>query len=210
MAYRLQKMGQEKYKNGFEVTCHEDLLSWPAEWKKSRLIFVNSMGDLFHGSISKSFLWNIFCSIMFNNQHFYQILTKRSDSMKNYMKNNEEYDHVWFGVTVENMDNAYRIDDLKNTDVKHKFVSFEPLLGNVSDCNLKGIDWVIAGGETGSKARSTYPKWFYDLKNKCDKENIPFFLKQWGKINQGEIPNELKQFPKEFDRILNQGNKNAE
>ena len=184
MALRLKAMGSPNYKNGFKPSCHSHLLSQPFLWKKSQMVFVNSMSDLFHKNVEDEFILKIFSTMLNAFQHCFQILTKRSARMKqmdhlfNWSKN------IWMGVSVENSDYLFRIEDLKETSAFVKFISFEPLLGPINDLDLSGIDWVIVGGESGPKARPMKKNWVMDIKKKCEESNIPFFFKQWGGVNK--------------------------
>ena len=176
MTKRLAAMGQEKYKNGFnKVVFH------PEELKrdfggKSKMIFVNSMSDTFHADISKFQISKMLEYCSFNKQHIFQILTKRAARV-------EEFSYppnVWLGVTVEKENYKNRIEFLRHTDAKIKFLSCEPLLGDLGELDLTGIDWVIAGGESGPGARPMHPDWVRNIQKQCQKQNVPFFFKQWG------------------------------
>src|SRR4030042_6556655 len=149
MARRLQAMGQLRYKNGFKVTIHPELLEEPYQWKKPRVIFVNSMSDLFHEKIPLSFIRKVFDVMNENRRHTFQILTKRSQRLIELATKLDWTDNIWMGVTVENNDYIARADDLKSIDCAVKFISLEPLIGPVPDLDLNGIDWVIVGGESG-------------------------------------------------------------
>ncbi|MBN2425788.1 MAG: phage Gp37/Gp68 family protein [Calditrichaceae bacterium] len=186
MARRLKAMGAEKYRNGFKLTLHEDVLDEPYRWKKPRIVFVNSMSDLFHKDIPVEFLQRVFKVMNENPQHVFQILTKRADILADYDKRNlVNWTHnIWMGVTVENSDFLQRIELLRQTKARVKFLSCEPLLGPLYNINLKKIDWVIVGGESGRKPRPMQAEWVVDIKEQCARNGTAFFFKQWGGINK--------------------------
>lgn len=184
LAYRLQAMGSSNYKNGFKVSIHPNTLDIPLRWKKPRLIFVNSMGDLFHKNVPFYFIKRVFQVMAQANQHIFQILTKRSERMLKLSPKLNWPENVLMGVTVETSDYLNRLDHLKKTGASTKFVSFEPLLGNIEAPNLDNIDWVIVGGESGPGARTMSAEWVKSLRDWCVKENTPFFFKQWGGVNK--------------------------
>jgi len=184
MAYRLQAMGQANYSDGFKVKTHEKVLLLPLRWKKSRTIFVNSMSDLFHEEVPVSFISKVFKIIEKTPHHIFQILTKRSDNLQKLSKCLPWPDNIWMGVTVENNKYLQRIDDLINIPARIKFISFEPLLGPITDIDLTNIDWVVVGGESGPKARPMSPSWVKHIRNQCLATNVPFFFKQWGGFNK--------------------------
>ena len=184
MAKRLQAMGQRNYRNGFQLTLHESMLDLPLRWKKPQIIFVNSMSDLFHEAVPEEFIHRVFNTMKRANWHQYQILTKRSARLRQLSAQLPWEKHIWMGVTVENSDYIYRIDDLRQTHAEIKFLSLEPLLGPIPELNLEGIDWVIVGGESGPGARPMKPEWVIGIKNQCQKYGVPFFFKQWGGTNK--------------------------
>jgi protein gp37 len=185
MARRLQGMGQERYKEGFKLTLHPEALDEPYSWKKPRIVFVNSMSDLFHEEIPLEFMQDVFKVMNENIRHTFQVLTKRSERLRELAPLLEWSQNIWIGVTIENNDYVYRVDDLRAVGASIKFISLEPLLGPVPDLDLKGIEWVIVGGESGPRARPMEEKWVLDIKKKCENEhNIPFFFKQWGGVNR--------------------------
>ncbi|MCF8011803.1 MAG: phage Gp37/Gp68 family protein [Clostridiales bacterium] len=184
LAKRLKAMGNPRYKNGFRVTIHPDLVDLPLRWKKSRTIFVNSMSDLFHEEIPDKFIFEIFNTMTEANHHIFQVLTKRSNRLAELAAELPWPDNIWIGVTVENQDVINRIHDLKKTGAKVKFISAEPLIENLPGLPLQDIDWVIAGGETGPKARPMHASWVINILNQCSKKNIPFFFKHWGGTNK--------------------------
>lgn len=184
MARRLKAMGQEKYKNGFRLTLHEDALKIPYTWKQQKVVFVNSMSDLFHKDIPLEFIQRVFKVMNDNPQHVFQILTKRADVLLKYHKELEWTHNIWMGVSIENNKFYERIRLLKKTKAKRKFLSCEPLLGPLPRLPLKGIDWAIVGGESGRKARPMKSEWVIDIMEQCDKANVKFFFKQWGGTNK--------------------------
>lgn len=177
-------MGIEKYSNGFRLTYHIDELSVPYNWKKPRIIFVNSMSDLFHEDMPLDFIKKVFGVMNECPQHIFQVLTKRADIMAHYAPLLEISPNIWMGVTVEHQNYVNRIDYLRNIPAAVKFLSLEPLLSDLPDLNLFGIDWVIAGGESGPSARPIEKEWVRNIRDTCIKENIPFFFKQWGGFNK--------------------------
>ncbi len=184
MAHRLQAMGQPNYVLGFKVKTHKKVLLLPFRWKKSRRIFVNSMSDLFHEEVPESFIAEVFRTMSLTPHHTFQVLTKRSDNLRRLSQSLTWPANVWMGVTVENSDYLYRIKDLRSTPAKIKFISFEPLLGAISKVDLKGVDWVIVGGESGPKARPMSPSWVEDIRDQCLEAGVPLFFKQWGGFNR--------------------------
>ncbi len=173
-------MGARRYANGFSPTVHPELLTRPALLKKPRLVFVNSMGDLFHSRIPRRFIGRVFESIHQSPQHAFQALTKRSGRLRALAPELEWPTNLWMGVTVESAAHLSRIDDLRATGARIKFVSFEPLLGPLGRVDLRGIDWVIAGGESGPGARPMARDWVTEVRDACVEQGVPFFFKQWG------------------------------
>jgi protein gp37 len=184
MARRLKAMGQPKYSKGFEVTLHEHVLEIPLRWKKSQMIFVNSMGDLFHDDVPSEFILRTFDVMRRADWHIFQVLTKRSKRLLNLNRLLPWAPNIWVGVTVENKDFISRMNDLKKTSAVTKFLSLEPLLSLLPSLKLDGIDWVIVGGESGPGARPMEKAWVVDIRRQCIKGGIPFFFKQWGGINK--------------------------
>ncbi|MDX9856395.1 MAG: phage Gp37/Gp68 family protein [candidate division Zixibacteria bacterium] len=184
MAKRLQAMGVAKYKNGFAVTLHPDLLEAPLSWKKPRVVFVNSMSDLFHDQVPTEYIQRIFDVMRRADLHTFQILTKRSKRLKRIASEIDWPPNVWMGVTVERREYVYRIKDLCATGATVKFLSLEPLLGPLSDLDLSGIDWAIVGGESGPGARPIRPEWVRDIRDQCEVQGVHFFFKQWGGVNK--------------------------
>lgn len=186
MSRRLKAMGLEKYSEGFKIRIHEKELDTPKKWKKPKVVFVNSMSDLFHKDVPVAFIQKVFKVMRENPQHVFQVLTKRADVLKYYDSEGWlEWSHnIWMGVSVENEKVVNRIDLLRETHARVKFLSCEPLIGPLPNLNLKGIDWVIVGGESGRKPRPMKPEWVEDIKNQCLEANVAFFFKQWGGTNK--------------------------
>jgi len=184
MARRLRAIGQERYKNGFKLTLHPEALDEPHCWKKPRIVFVNSMSDLFHEKIPLEFIEAVFSVMNETKRHTFQILTKRSERLREIAPLLSWSENIWMGVTIENNDYVSRADDLRSVSAAVKFLSLEPLLGPVPDLKLDEIDWVIVGGESGPSARPMKERWVLDIKQRCENENKPFFFKQWGGVNK--------------------------
>ncbi|HUX06852.1 MAG TPA: phage Gp37/Gp68 family protein [Acidobacteriota bacterium] len=184
MAYRLQAMGQDNYRDGFDVSLHERALSLPLKWKKPSVVFVNSMSDLFHERIPFEFVAKVFEVMEKASWHIFQVLTKRSERLCEFAPKLKWHKNIWMGVSVENADYGYRISKLSEVPAFVRFVSFEPLIAPVGEVDLTDIDWVIVGGESGPKARSMKEEWVSDIQNHCLKFDVPFFFKQWGGINK--------------------------
>lgn len=184
MAKRLKAMGNANYANGFDVTIHENMLTKPLTWKKSKLIFVNSMSDLFHEEVPFEFIKSVFDIMGKASWHIFQVLTKRSDNLVQLAPLLNWPPNVWMGVTVESQDFLSRIDHLRTIPSSIRFLSLEPLLSPIENLNLENIDWVIVGGESGPKARPMMKEWVESLQQQCEKANTPFFFKQWGGTNK--------------------------
>lgn len=182
MAKRLQAMGLHAYRDGFSVTLQHAALEIPLHWRKPRMIFVNSMGDLFHKKIPDKYIHKVFDVMKVANRHIFQILTKRAERLEEISGKIIWPQNVWMGVSVETKDYYSRIDSLRNCGAQIKFLSLEPLLGALPNMNLKGIDWVIVGGESGPGARPMNPDWVRDVRDQCISQNVPFFFKQWGGV----------------------------
>lgn len=193
MSRRLKAMGVEKYQNNFQISAHEHELQTPYTWKKSRMVFVNSMSDLFHKDVPIEFIQRVFRVMRENPQHVFQILTKRADLLLYYDKEGYlEWSHnIWMGVSVENKTFMKRIDLLRQTNARTKFLSCEPLIGPLPNLNLTGIDWVIVGGESGRTPRPMKKQWVMEIKEQCESSNIAFFFKQWGGTNKKKTGNLL-------------------
>jgi len=174
-------MGVSRYAGGFELALHEDALGLPLKWKKPRMIFVDSMSDLFHERIPFEFVDRVFDVIRRAPQHIYQVLTKRSHLMMRYSERIGGFpDQVWAGVSVENAQYAFRIDHLRKVRAHVRFLSIEPLLGPVGEIDLSGVHWVIVGGESGANFRPPDPDWVREVRNQCLERGVPLFFKQWG------------------------------
>jgi protein gp37 len=184
MAKRLHGMGQARYTNGFKLTLHEDALELPLSWKKPQLIFVNSMSDMFHRDVPTWFIQKTFDVMRRASWHQFQVLTKRSDYLLEMSPSIVWPENVWMGVSVERQDYVSRIDDLRGTGAAVKFLSLEPLLGPLRKLKLRGIDWVIVGGESGPGARPMEEEWVLEIKAQCEKARVLFFFKQWGGFNK--------------------------
>jgi protein gp37 len=185
-------MGQAKYKNGFEVTLHPHTLDMPIKWKKSRIVFTNSMGDLFHPDVPTAFIKQVFNVMADCPQHIFQVLTKRAPRLRKIHSQLKWTNNIWMGVTVEREDYLYRIDDLRTTPAFIKWLSCEPLLGPLTGINLDGIDWVVVGGESGPGARPMDEAWVLQMKHECENQSAAFFFKQWGGVNKKKTGRRLK------------------
>lgn len=200
LAIRLHRMGNKRYVNKFSITLHEDLLALPSKWKKPRFIFVNSMSDMFHEDIPDSYIHKVFGAMAMAKHHTYQVLTKRSERMKQFLGDRKLPDNIWIGVTVENQDSMFRIESLRKINSKVKFISFEPLLSSIENFTTEHISWVIVGGESGNNARPIEEKWVKQIRDICVANEVPFFFKQWGGKNKKKAGRELEgriwdQFP---------------
>ncbi len=185
MTRRLKAMGQEKYSQGFKIVrTHPETLKIPYTWKKPKVVFVNSMSDLFHKDVPLSFIKNVFEVMNDNPQHIFQVLTKRSERLMKLSSELNWTDNIWMGVSVENSLVEYRIDHLRATNAKIKFLSLEPLIDRLSNLNLADIDWVIVGGESGHRPRPMRQEWVLEILEQCQTQDIPFFFKQWGGKNK--------------------------
>ena len=180
MSKRLLAMGVDKYRDGFSVTVHESTLGEPLKWRRPRLVFANSMSDLFHKSVPSTFIKDVFRVMNQASQHTFQVLTKRPsrvallDDKLNWTPN------IWLGTSIESGRWLERMDILKETSARTKFLSLEPLLGPLPSISLRGIDWVIVGGESGPGARPMQADWVREIRDNCLQNNVPFFFKQWG------------------------------
>ena len=184
MSKRLMAMGVQKYRNGFQLTTHENVLNAPLLWTKPKKIFVNSMSDLFHEDIPFEFIQKVFNIMNRCPQHVFQLLTKRSDVLLKYAPMLDWSSNIWMGVTVESNKVQNRIPDLSFVPAAIKFLSLEPLLTPLPELQLDGINWVIVGGESGPGARPMKAAWVFDIKAQCEATNTPFFFKQWGGVNK--------------------------
>lgn len=182
MARRLKAMGQSNYANGFKLTLHEHALELPLRWKKPQVIFVNSMSDMFHKDAPVDFIQKIFEVMRRASWHTFQILTKRSARLAELDSLIDWPDNVWMGVSVENQDYTFRIEHLLQTHARIKFLSLEPLIGPLPNLALRGINWVIVGGESGPGARPIEREWVIDIRDQCQLAGVSFFFKQWGGV----------------------------
>ena len=189
LSKRLKAMGAAKYQNdgdprtsgpGFQVTVHPDALRLPLSWRKPRLVFVNSMSDLFHAKVPVAYVREVFEVMAEAEQHTFQVLTKRARRLARVSPTLSWAQNVWMGVSVECDDQCSRVDDLRQVPAAVRFLSLEPLLGPLPSLDLEGIDWVIVGGESGPRARPLDPQWVRDLRDQCLRAGVPFFFKQWG------------------------------
>jgi protein gp37 len=185
-------MGQPKYANGFRLTTHAECLDQPLDWEKPRMIFVNSMSDLFHKDVPVSFIQDVFEVMRQASWHTFQVLTKRSRRLLELDREIDWPPNVWMGVSVESKDYTWRIDHLRRTRAPIKFLSLEPLLGPLPQLDLHSIDWVIVGGESGPGARPMAEEWVIDIRNQCQAADVPFFFKQWGGVRRKEAGRELR------------------
>lgn len=184
LSLRLKAMGQRKYADGFQLTIHEQVLNDPLSWKKPQRIFVNSMSDLFHRDVPESFILQVFDVMRRASWHQFQVLTKRSQRLATMSPLIAWPENTWMGVSVESENYAFRIDHLRQTGATVKFLSIEPLLGPLSHLDLRKIDWVIVGGESGPGARPLKEEWVTEIRDQCLAAGVPFFFKQWGGTNK--------------------------
>jgi protein gp37 len=184
IAERFRGVPAHPFENGFDLTLRPHKVREPLTWRRSRRIFVNSMSDLFHKDVPKKFIDDVFATMEEADWHVFQILTKRSSLMRNYV--NARYGggtapkHIWLGVSVENRKALVRLTHLKQTQAAVRFISFEPLLEDLAALNLDGIHWAIAGGESGPAARAVLPEWVRSIRDQCRAQRVAFFFKQWG------------------------------
>jgi protein gp37 len=182
LAHRLQAMGQENYKNGFDLTLQPHMLEHPLRWVRPRRVFVNSMSDLFHAEVPTGYIERVFDVMCRASWHQYQVLTKRSERLLELNAVLNWQPQIWMGVSIESEDYLFRVKHLKRTRAKTKFLSIEPLLGPLHRLDLRGIDWVIVGGESGPGARPVDPEWVREIRDRCISARVPFFFKQWGGV----------------------------
>lgn len=189
LAKRLKAMGSVKYQNdgdprtsgaGFGLTLHRDALGIPKRWRAPRTVFVNSMSDLFHARVPLAFIQDVFTVMQECPQHTFQVLTKRARRLARVAADLPWPANVWVGVSVETANQFHRIDDLRQVPAAVRFLSCEPLLGSLTGIDLDGIDWVIAGGESGPRWRPANAAWVLELRDACTAGGVPFFFKQWG------------------------------
>ena len=184
MAKRMKLMGQVRYRNEFEVTLQPDIVERPLRWRKPRMVFVNSMSDLFHKEVQIEYIQEAFATMEAASRHTFQILTKRSARLKRLAHLLPWPPNVWMGVSVETPSFYSRIEDLGTVPAKVRFLSLEPMLKDLPGLPLEKMHWVIAGGESGPKARPMSPDWARRVRDQCREADVPFFFKQWGGVNK--------------------------
>jgi protein gp37 len=182
MAKRLKAMGSLNYRNGFKVTLQPQMLDRPVQWRRPQRIFVNSMSDLFHVDVPKEYVRRVFDVMVSAHWHQFQVLTKRSGRLLQLSKELPWTGNIWMGVSVENSDYVRRIDHLRRTAARVKFLSLEPLIGPLPNLDLRNIDWVIVGGESGPGSRPMDPSWVREIRDQCIDAGVAFFFKQWGGV----------------------------
>ena len=182
MSKRLQAMGMEKYRRGFEVAVHDSVLREPFKWKKPSLVFVNSMSDLFHKAVPLEYVKSVFDVMNQSPRHTFQVLTKRPGRVNQLDSRLSWTPNIWLGTSIESEKWLRRLDLLKATGAHTKFLSLEPLLGPLPELDVSGIDWVIVGGESGPGARPMNAEWVREIRDNCLSSDIPFFFKQWGGV----------------------------
>jgi len=182
MAKRLQAMGQRNYRNAFQLTLQPHMVESPLKWRQPSRVFVNSMSDLFHEDVPLAYIHDVFRVMAQADWHQYQVLTKRSERLLEVSPLLDWRPHIWMGVSVENNAYRFRIEHLRRTGAHVKFLSLEPLLGPLPKLNLRGIDWVIVGGESGPRARPMLAVWAREIRDQCVSAGVPFFFKQWGGV----------------------------
>jgi len=184
MAKRLKAMGVKRYEKGFKVTLQPDLLDAPLRWKDPKMIFVNSMSDLFHEKVPLEYIKKVFDTMVRCSQHTFQILTKRSERLLEVAHELPWAKNIWMGVSVEDERVIHRIADLQSVPAKVRFLSLEPLIGPLENLSLEKIHWVIVGGESGPNARPMKREWVVSIFRQCRKNSVPFFFKQWGGVRK--------------------------
>jgi protein gp37 len=184
IARRLQAMGVARYKEGFKPALHHDLVDAPRKWRQPRLVFVNSMSDLFQEDIPVEFIERVFATMVDCPQHTFQVLTKRANRLRQLAPQLPWPANVWMGVSVENARVVHRIADLARVPAAIRFLSCEPLLGPLERLPLARIDWVIVGGESGPRARPMRQEWAESILMQCRAARVPFFFKQWGGVRK--------------------------
>jgi protein gp37 len=191
MAKRLTAMGSDRYRNGFEVTLHPDLLDVPRRWRQARVVFVNSMSDLFHDDIPLAYIQRVFATMRDCPHHTFQVLTKRSERLAELAPQLPWPKNVWMGVSVEDARVLHRVHDLAGVPAAVRFLSLEPLIGPLDALPLAGIHWAIVGGESGPKARPMRKDWVTSIFRQCRAARVPFFFKQWGGVRKDLTGREL-------------------
>ena len=191
MARRLEAMGSDRYRNGFNVTLHPDLLDVPRRWRQARIVFVNSMSDLFHDDIPLAYIQRVFATMRDCPHHTFQVLTKRSERLAELAPQLPWPRNVWMGVSVEDARVIHRVADLQSVPAAVRFLSLEPLIGPLEALPLEGIHWAIVGGESGPRARSLRKEWVTSIFRQCRAARVPFFFKQWGGVRKDLTGREL-------------------
>ncbi len=191
MAKRLEAMGQDRYANGFKVTLQRDIVDLPLRWKKPRLVFVNSMSDLFHKDVPDDYIFDCFEVMNSASQHTFQILTKRPDRVVELKNRLSWGPNIWIGTSIENSEFTWRSRLIARIPAAIRFLSVEPLLGPIPRLPLKNINWVIVGGESGPGARPLQAEWVRSIRDRCISFSVPFFFKQWGGTNKKRTGREL-------------------
>lgn len=186
LAHRLQLMGQANYWNGFRLALQPQMLDLPLRWKSPRRIFVNSMSDLFHQDVPLEYVKRVFDVMARAHWHQFQVLTKRADRLCELSRELPWPPNVWQGVSVESERYLDRIDALRRTGAAVKFLSLEPLLEALPNLDLRGIDWVIVGGESGPRARPIEKSWVIGIREQCKRAGVAFFFKQWGGVQKSK------------------------
>lgn len=199
MAFRLKAMGQPRYKDGFKLTLQNDVVELPLKWKKPRVIFVNSMSDLFHKDVPLEFIKRCFNVMQQASQHKFQVLTKRPERVLQVAGSLNWAENIWMGTSVENEKTVERVRLLQNIPAQTRFLSIEPLLGPVKRLPLKNIHWVIVGGESGPKSRPMDIEWVRSVRDQCVKTGVPFFFKQWGAFGPDGVRRSKKVNGRELD-----------
>ena len=207
LSHRLQLMGQANYRNGFNLTLQPQMLDLPLRWKTPKRIFVNSMSDLFHKDVPTDYIKRVFDAMKRAHWHQYQVLTKRSERVLALSNELEWSPQIWMGVSVESGKYKDRIDDLRQTGARVKFLSLEPLLGSLGRLNLRGIDWAIVGGESGPGARPLNAEWVTEIRDQCIRSGVAFFFKQWGGVQKSKTGRTLEgrtwdQMPVEGELVV--------
>lgn len=191
MANRLTAMGADRYRNGFSVTLHPDLVDVPRRWRQPRVVFVNSMSDLLHDDIPLTYIQRVFATMRDCPHHTFQVLTKRSERLAELASSLPWTNNIWMGVSVEDARVLHRVAHLQSVPAKIRFLSLEPLIGPLDVLPLDGIHWVIVGGESGPKARPMRKEWVSSILHQCRAAKVPFFFKQWGGVRKDLTGREL-------------------
>lgn len=184
MAKRLKAMGSPRYESGFKVTLHSDLLDHPKKWRQPRLVFVNSMSDLFHEDVPLDFIRQVFKTMRECPEHTFQVLTKRSKRLVELSDELVWSENVWMGVSIEDERVLERVDHLRLVPATVRFLSCEPLIGPLDRLDLNGIHWVIVGGESGPRSRPMQGEWVRTIRQNCERSGVSFFFKQWGGVRK--------------------------